>query len=229
MSVHAILFGSIGTLAETSDIQRQAFNRAFAEAGLDWNWSEDEYTGLLERPGGLKRIEDYNRARGAKIDAKALHVRKTQLFHEMLEGGVDLRPGVAETIAAAHEAGVAVGVCTTTDERTLDLLLTRARPGLPAGAIAFRGSADMVENSKPAPDIWREALRRLGVAPGEAVAVGDSPENAAGAAEAGLTVVAFPGERHAHRPFPAAARSVERMTPEALGLSKHKTAPLAAE
>jgi beta-phosphoglucomutase-like phosphatase (HAD superfamily) len=36
--LQAVIFGSIGTIAETSDIQRQAFNLAFAEAGLDWNW-----------------------------------------------------------------------------------------------------------------------------------------------------------------------------------------------
>lgn len=34
----AILIGSIGTLADTSDMRREAFNEAFAQAGLDWTW-----------------------------------------------------------------------------------------------------------------------------------------------------------------------------------------------
>ena len=34
----AILFGSIGTIVETSELQRKSFNQAFSEAGLDWNW-----------------------------------------------------------------------------------------------------------------------------------------------------------------------------------------------
>ncbi|MFT7179418.1 MAG: phosphoglycolate phosphatase-like HAD superfamily hydrolase, partial [Oceanospirillaceae bacterium] len=41
MTTKAILFGSIGTLVETSELQRRAFNQAFSEAGLDWNWSEE--------------------------------------------------------------------------------------------------------------------------------------------------------------------------------------------
>jgi len=35
----AILFGSIGTIVETSELQLKSFNQAFSEAGLDWNWS----------------------------------------------------------------------------------------------------------------------------------------------------------------------------------------------
>ena len=45
----AILFGSIGTLIETSDLQREAFNQAFKEAGLDWYWDQEDYTKLLKK------------------------------------------------------------------------------------------------------------------------------------------------------------------------------------
>ena len=55
----AILFGSIGTLIETSDLQREAFNQAFKEAGLDWYWDQEDYTKLLKKSGGTKRIEDF--------------------------------------------------------------------------------------------------------------------------------------------------------------------------
>ena len=43
----AVLFGSIGTLIETSDIQRESFNQAFKEEGLDWYWDKEDYTCLL--------------------------------------------------------------------------------------------------------------------------------------------------------------------------------------
>ena len=42
----AIIFGSIGTLVETSDIQRQSFNHAFKEIGLDWYWDKNNYKNL---------------------------------------------------------------------------------------------------------------------------------------------------------------------------------------
>jgi len=43
MNYKAILFGSIGTLIETSDLQRESFNEAFKEAGLDWYWDQEDY------------------------------------------------------------------------------------------------------------------------------------------------------------------------------------------
>ena len=44
MKYKALLFGSIGTLIESSNIQRNSFNEAFKEAGLDWYWDCLLYT-----------------------------------------------------------------------------------------------------------------------------------------------------------------------------------------
>jgi hypothetical protein len=52
----AVLFGSISTLADTSELQRRAFNEAFVASGLDWNWSRDDYTAMLDSNGGAERI-----------------------------------------------------------------------------------------------------------------------------------------------------------------------------
>ena len=49
MKYKALLFGSIGTLIESSDIQRNSFNEAFKEAGLDWYWDEQDYKILLKK------------------------------------------------------------------------------------------------------------------------------------------------------------------------------------
>ena len=127
--VKAVMFGAIGTIAETSELQRQAFNAAFEEAGLDWSWEREEYRDMLETPGGERRIEDYNRARGARIDASAIHARKTGLFQEALDQGVEPRPGVVDTIRALREAGVRIAFCTTTEEANVAAIL-RAVKGL---------------------------------------------------------------------------------------------------
>ena len=52
----ALLFGSIGSIVETSEIQRKSFNKAFKQYGLDWNWNKDEYQKLLSKSGGKDRI-----------------------------------------------------------------------------------------------------------------------------------------------------------------------------
>ena len=80
MTLKAVFFGSIGTLVETSDLQRRAFNQAFAEAGLDWNWSADVYKDLLTKSGGSSRIQDFATQCGIDVDASQLHLRKTEFF-----------------------------------------------------------------------------------------------------------------------------------------------------
>ena len=52
----ALLLGSIGVLAETSDLQRQAYNEAFAAQGLDWRWNVATYCQNLTTPGGERRL-----------------------------------------------------------------------------------------------------------------------------------------------------------------------------
>ena len=52
----ALLFGSIGTVMETSDVQRRAYNQALKEAGLNWVWTREIYAELLSQSGGQERL-----------------------------------------------------------------------------------------------------------------------------------------------------------------------------
>ena len=81
MSYKAVLFGSIGTLAETSDLQRDAFNEAFKISGLDWFWDEDIYRKLLSKSGGTSRINDYAKDTSIEIDGKKIRNLKTKIFN----------------------------------------------------------------------------------------------------------------------------------------------------
>ena len=55
MTIKAVLFGSIGTIIETSDIQRNCFNQAFQKVGLNWYWIKKFYKSMLKKPGGEKK------------------------------------------------------------------------------------------------------------------------------------------------------------------------------
>ena len=56
MNLQALIFDVDGTLAETEELHRRAFNEAFAEAGLDWSWDKALYRELLKTTGGKERI-----------------------------------------------------------------------------------------------------------------------------------------------------------------------------
>ncbi|MET0929093.1 MAG: hypothetical protein ABWX74_06215, partial [Aeromicrobium sp.] len=80
----AILFGSISTLADTSELQRRAFNEAFSAHGLDWTWERDDYVGMLGSNGGAGRIAEYATSKGVDVDADAVHATKSQIFQDLL-------------------------------------------------------------------------------------------------------------------------------------------------
>ena len=213
----AILLGSIGVLIETSEMQRKAFNQAFAEAGLAWEWSPEDYTIMLKKAGGRARIERFAKSLGTEVDAQALHTRKSDIFQDAMARGVTPRDGIVSTIKAAQNAGVALGFVTTTSQQNVSIALSAAR-GITADDFDFIGYDTMVNHVKPAPDIYDLALKELGLQPGDALAVEDSAISAEAALSAGVRIIAFPGKYHKDDVFPAAKQRVDRLEPQHFGL-----------
>lgn len=192
----ALILDVDGTLADTErDGHRLAFNAAFAEVGLAWNWSEELYGELLAVTGGKERIrfflERWQPAFATPEDLDGfvadLHRRKTLHYLEMLRrGAIPLRAGVMRLLREAHEAGLRLAVATTTTPENVIALLehsgNRALPGW-FGVIA---AGDAVTAKKPAPDIFQLALDELGLEACNCVAVEDSDNGVRSAFGAGL-------------------------------------------
>ena len=81
----ALLFGSIGSIVETSEIQRKSFNKAFKQYGLDWNWTKREYQKLLSKSGGKDRITRYAKKKKNIINSEYLRNLKTKIFNNYLK------------------------------------------------------------------------------------------------------------------------------------------------
>lgn len=208
-----ILFGSISTLADTSELQRDAFNRAFAEHGLDWSWDREEYRDLLRGNGGARRIADVASERGEQVDADAVHATKSSLFQQSLtETFPSARPGVVETITDARDRGDKVGLVTTTTPENVAALLAALAPEL--GEDAFDLVLDLtdVAETKPDPAVYRLAVERLGVQVGDCVAVEDNTGGVESATAAGIPCLAFPNENTAGHDFARATSTLERLS-----------------
>ncbi len=199
MALMAIIFDVDGTLAETEEAHRRAFNETFAEWGLDWRWSREDYARLLKVTGGKERIRHFidsaNPPGGEEMIGRIaeLHERKTARYGELIASGeVALRPGVRRLIEQARFDGIKVGVATTTSTPNVESL-TRATMGK-AAAEVFDAMAcgEEVEKKKPAPDLYRLALEKLEVYPAEAVAIEDSRNGLVSALRAGIATVITP-------------------------------------
>ncbi|MBK1634493.1 HAD family hydrolase [Rhodovulum adriaticum] len=199
MTLQALIFDVDGTLAETEELHRQAFNETFAEWGLDWSWSRDDYRVLLKTGGGKERIaafqatlpEGARRLSGDEI--KALHKDKTTRYGALIaHGHLELRPGVADLIEKAREAGLKLALATTTSRPNVEAL-TRACWGKAAADVfPVIASGDEVAHKKPDPEIYNLALKRLGLPPKDCMAFEDSRIGLHSAMGAGLPVVVTP-------------------------------------
>ncbi len=196
MRLKALIFDVDGTLMETEEAHRRAFNDTFREAGIDWHWTRDDYAWLLKTTGGKERMKTYRaHKRSGPTDARIaiLHRTKTEKYGEIIASGLfPLRPGVADLIDRARAAGLKVAVATTTNRPNVDVL-ARAAWGCPAEDIFdVIAAGDEVAMKKPAPDVFKLALDRLDLPAHACVAFEDSENGLRSARAAGLRTIVTP-------------------------------------
>ncbi len=215
MKPTALFIGSIGVMAETSDIQRRAYNQALKEAGLDWEWDKETYRELLTDSGGVKRLSRLNQEKEANLsddDIKKIHARKTELAcQEIVNDKTSLRPGVAELIAKALEQGIKVALVTSTYQENIDAIAEAAGDDLPVDKLSAVMTRDDAENNKPAPDVYLAALKRLLVDSSEVIAIEDSEPSLKAAKQAGIYTVVTPGKFTDQQDFSEADQQLESL------------------
>lgn len=210
----AVFFGSLSTLADTSELQRRAFNDAFAAHGLGWQWSRDDYVQMLASSGGADRVTAYAASRGVDVDADAVHETKSRLFQDLLRAEpIAPRPGVVDTIAAAREHGHRLGFVTTTSRANVDAVLAALAPHVTAAMFDLIVDNDSVHHPKPDPEAYEFALRQLGEQAGHAVAIEDNLGGVAAAGGAGVGCIAFPNSNTLGSDFSAAAHVTQVLDP----------------
>ena len=191
----ALIFDVDGTLAETEELHRQAFNHAFARHGLDWQWDRAVYKDLLRVTGGKERMRAYHDRLGivpslSDADIAELHRIKTAHYAKLVETGrCPLRPGVAELLTAAKARGQRLAIATTTSHGNIDALLSQALGLGWAGDFDAIVAGDDVRHKKPAPDVYLETLARLKLDAADCVAIEDSANGLIAASRAGIPVL----------------------------------------
>lgn len=211
--LQALLFDVDGTLADTEEAHRRAFNAAFIEFELWWDWGPPRYRDLLHVSGGKERIEHYIETLGlapaerARVLAlvPAIHRTKSRIYAGLLEQGqIPFRPGVARLLRAASAAGLKLALASTSTSSNIDALL-RANLGGEAGFVfSAIVSGDQVRAKKPAPDLYQLALASLRLPASACIAFEDSLNGLRAAKAAGLCTVVTPTRWNIEDDFSAA-------------------------
>ena len=198
----AVLFGSIGTLIETSDIQRKSFNHAFKREGLNWYWSRKTYSELLKKSGGIRRIEDFARQNGESVNAKKIWKSKTNIFNKtIISNSISARKGVLKIFKYAKKNNIKIGLVSSTSKKNITAIFKALDGQISKEDFSFIGNKNLVSKPKPNPDIYFKALEIMNLERKDCLALEDSEESAKSAINAGIQCIAFPGIYHSDEIF----------------------------
>jgi beta-phosphoglucomutase-like phosphatase (HAD superfamily) len=201
MSIDALIFDVDGTMADTEDAHRVAFNLAFERYRLGWNWQPTEYRELLKVTGGKERLSYYIKSLPiAEAQRQRLlqmipdiHAEKTRFYSSVVsDGAVPLRIGVERLMDEALRAGCKLAIASTTTSMNIDALLQSTFGSRGIDMFSVIACGDQVRAKKPSPEIYQLALRGLGMRPEHAVAFEDSPNGLHSSVAAGLYTVVTP-------------------------------------
>jgi HAD superfamily hydrolase (TIGR01509 family) len=217
----ALIFDVDGTLADNErDGHRVAFNQAFREAGLDWEWDVPTYDILLEVFGGKERIRYFIERYKPGLDMPAnldewireLHGRKTHHYTELLKSGaIPLRPGVERLLREARAAGIRLAVASTTTPENVFTLFDATIGPHSVDWFDVIAAGDIVANKKPAPDIYLYALEQLGLSADECLVFEDTEHGLASALDAGLTTLITVNSATRNQDFSGAALVLDQL------------------
>lgn len=194
--IKAVIFDFDGTIIDTETAWYNVFRDAYKEHGVDLTL--EKYSQCLGT--SLHSFNPYTHLsthHNIPIDLDEFRTKIQKAHTEMMEKE-SIRPGILNYLEAAKEAGLKIGLATSSEkawiDKFLDLLGIR-------DYFACFCTADTVKNVKPDPELYNQALECLGVEASEAIAIEDSPNGARAAVAAGIHTIVVKNAITSQLPF----------------------------
>jgi len=218
--LEAVIFDVDGTLADTEEIHRRAFNEAFKEFDLDWEWTPKLYEELLTISGGYERIsyygadlaQDFRNPGESSHFVRDMHKVKTKIYAQMLDDGeVTLRAGVERLLNEIRNADLTLAIATSSTFSNLKTLLDRNLPSDWMSWFSAIATCDTVTEKKPSPAVYHSVIGLLEVAPSCAIAIEDTVNGCMAATRAGIRTLVTTHFFTRHHHFPQASLVVDSL------------------
>ena len=211
MKLKAIIFDVDGTLAETEELHRIAFNKAFKKWQLAWHWDTTIYTQLLKVSGGKERMNYYlnlfpnkNKFLSQK-DIGLIHQEKTKFYSKFLfKNKLQLRSGVASVIKEARQRNIKLAIATATSLKNVETLVKFIWNAQVNDIFDVVVTGDEISNNKPCSEVYLLALKKLQIQAKHCIAIEDSLNGLLSAKGAGLKTIITPSFYSKEEDFSAA-------------------------
>jgi HAD superfamily hydrolase (TIGR01509 family) len=210
-AIAAVIFDCDGTLVDSEPLSREAWERTLATHG--YTVSDEEYASLVGLTYPRTFAHFAERVEGMPDDPDAFWPVFSGVLFELIDTVLETFEDAVETVRALHERDIAVAVASSSRRDRLDRTLRRS--GLDA-LFDVTVAGDEVRHGKPAPDMFLEAARRLGVEPARCAVIEDSAPGVAAGIGAGMHTVAVARSPDDVAGLLSAHRVLERLTAEAV-------------
>jgi HAD superfamily hydrolase (TIGR01509 family) len=208
-----VIFDMDGVLVLSEPILAQAAARMFAEKGYTVRHEEfHPFIGM----GEARYLGGVAEARGIPFDPDRDKARTYELYLELIKGRLKPLPGVVAFVSESRRRGLKLAVASSADAVKVRGNLHEI--GLPPETFDVVVDGTLVTRKKPAPDLFLEACRRLGLDPPRCLVVEDAVAGVAAAKAAGARCLAvttsFPPEQLAQADW--VVPGLDRVPPGAL-------------
>ena len=188
MSIKALIFDFDGTVVDTETPEFESWRLEYAVFGVEMPM--DLWVQLIG--GNAKGLfEPYSWLEGKigqGLDRDSLRTRRRAVMMDLIAAERP-RPGVEDWLNGARQRGLRLAIASTSQRPWVEQHLTSV--GL-LDRFEHLATGDQVEHAKPAPDLYLLAAQKLGIAPGEAIAIEDSRNGVTAAKAAGMFTIAVP-------------------------------------
>ena len=192
-NLKAVIWDVDGTLADTEmNGHRLAFNKAFKDNGLAWEWNEEIYAKLLGVSGGKNRILKYSYDSKDFLSlefAEKLHKQKQEHYINIIkQTPIPLRTGVKEIVTELNSASIVQCIVTTSSLNSLIPLMESSLSEL-RNYFSFMVTYEDVLNHKPHPEAYLLALSKIPFPKANCLVIEDSVIGLQSSSQADITTL----------------------------------------
>lgn len=211
--IQAIVFDMDGTLFDTESMYCRAFQRALADQSIPLD--ESFYHRELAGTTNLHIEKFLSNKHGASLDLPRYQKTWHTYLHEEIDtSGLPFMPEIKVLLEQLQEKNIPLAIASSSDLVEIRYFLKKSNITHYFTVIA---AGDEVEQSKPAPDIFLLAAKRLSIPPANCLAIEDSNHGVKAASDAGMQVAMVPGPAGANASSQSSAHLPEKLADFVMG------------